>query len=110
MPDPSLMASDPNATWDYANNKPISGEEQWQGDNWQKSPRVVKIPVYDPTTPPSGGKSEMTVERFVGFWIQDILPNPLGQGTVVGRFVTLSATGEEGGSGGPSLKILRLVK
>ena len=109
MPDPSLMASDPDAVWDYSANLPSS--PLYPGENWQKSPRIVKIPVYDPTAPPPSGKSEISVARFVGFWIQDILVNPTGQGTVVGRFVTLSATGEAGGSeSGPSLKILRLVK
>ena len=112
MPDPSLMARDPDAYWDMDANKPVSGDAQWQGDNWQGSPRIVKVPVYDPSTPLPQGKSEITVERFVGFWIQDIVVNPKGQGTVVGRYVTLSGDGEANpeGGGGPVVKILRLVK
>ncbi len=112
LPDPSLMEQDKDAVWDYSANMPSSPLPQYSGKNWQNSPRVVKIPVYDPRNPPEPGKSEITPVTFAGFWIQDIYEQPKGQGTVVGRFISLSAFGESGGGtgGGPVLRILRLVK
>ncbi len=112
LPDPSLMEQDPNAQWDYTSNMPSSPDPAFSGDNWQKSPRVVRIPIYDPRTPPPQGKSEITPVAFAGFWIQDIYEQPKGQGTVIGRFISANAFGEGNGpgGGGPTLRILRLVK
>ena len=74
------------------------------------SPRVVRIPIYDPEIALNQGRSTMVIASFAGFWIESIGT----QGTVIGRFVRLPASPEsgpaQGQTTGPVLKTLRLVE
>jgi hypothetical protein len=122
----SLMNQDPDAHWDTATNMPVSpkynGTEQ--GTRWYDSPRVIRIPVYNPdsssngglNTPP-GGSQPFAPLGFVGFWVQDVVyidKDPVTNkqlGTIVGRYITVEGLGGDAGedSGGTVYNI-RLVE
>jgi len=119
--DDSLMNLDPTARWDPSTNMPATDCTAFQGINWGKSPRVVRIPLYHPDASyngglntPGPGKSDFKPLGFIGFWIQDVQYFPPNSGTIVGRFVTVEGYGAgEGGdpgeTGTPVLNI-RLVE
>jgi hypothetical protein len=110
----ALIDADSHSAWNDEKNLPESnlyrvtphaGEKPWMD-----SPRVVRIPIYDPQVALNQGRSTMTIAAFAGFWIERIDT----QGTVIGRFVQLPAAGEagptEGPLTGPFVKVLRLVE
>jgi len=124
QPDPnSLMNQDPNAYWDDQKNMPVSLDPRYSDNNWAKSPRVVRIPIYNPdsssngglNTPP-GGSAPFQPLAFIGFWVQDIVyidkdPETNKQlGTVVGRFVTVEGPGGGGEESGGTVFNIRLVE
>ena len=106
----SLMNQDPGAYWG-SDNMPHSGLASAQGDAWASSPRIVRIPIYNPDArvngglnTPSNGASSYQPLDFVGFWVQDIVYTHEGSqelGTIVGRFVTVSGLGTGTGGSGP---------
>jgi hypothetical protein len=92
---------DPEADWDFTSNSPQTNVTDR---------RIIEVPIYDPRTPPSPGKSEIQPIAFGGFWIQDIDDN---QGTITARLITIKASesgGSDPGPGGAASKILRLVE
>jgi Flp pilus assembly protein TadG len=104
----SLMNQDPTGYWDTSTNRPNSLNDAYKDDNWASSPRVIRIPVYNPdstyngglNTPP-GGSNPFQPLGFIGFWVTDVVyttdPDTNKEiGTIVGRFVTV-----EGSGGGP---------
>lgn len=120
----SLMNLDPGADWNYVYNLPDSDQPAYALDisipagsagagglAWTTSPRVIRVPIYDPRYPPGTGKKELeSIIGFAGFWIQDINED---QGTVIGRLIHISAFGSGGpdpGLFGPKVKALRLVE
>jgi len=111
----SLINQDKGSHWNTDKNLPES--DQYPIDNtssWMKSPRVVRIPMYDPRDPLQTGKTDMTVATFAGFWVEDCQKHG-DQGTVIGRFLPANTFGQtRGPSPGPSpgtaLKTLRLVE
>ena len=119
----SLMNQDPGAYWG-SDNMPHSLNPAWQDANFDKSPRVVRIPIYHPDVTYNGGVNTLAAAGktsyqpldFVGFWVQDIIYNKVGSnelGTVVGRYITVGGFGTgtegEGPAGSPVLNI-RLVE
>lgn len=108
----SLVNQDPTSHWNDTLNLPES--DLYHGNNWMYSPRVVRIPIYDPRIAISNGKDSMVVAAFAGFWVEKC--EKFGnQGTVYGRFIPGSAFGETAGpnpgpTAGPSLKTIRLVE
>lgn len=106
----TLIQMDPDSTWNQTANLPESGSYSVDGDAWMNSPRIVRIPIYDPREPPATGKSEVHVAGFAGFWIERIE----SQGTIIGRFVPVLVTGgggpSEGPVEGPVARTLRLVE
>lgn len=119
----SLMNQDPGAYWG-SDNMPHSLNPDWQGANFYKSPRVVRLPIYHPDVTYNGGVNTLAAAGktsyqpldFVGFWVQDIKYTKVGSnelGTVVGRFITVGGFGTgtegEGPAGSPVLNI-RLVE
>jgi Flp pilus assembly protein TadG len=107
----SLISRDPSSTWDVAENKPWSPAYPLSNGAWLTSPRLVRVPIYDPRILLSSGKTDIQIAAFAGFWIESC--DKVGQqGTVVGRFIDLPGTGESGGSesGGPALRQIRLVE
>jgi len=128
----TVMNGDPDADWVYNDSSwpggyPDGGKYSWNNaeGSWQDSPRVLRIPLYDPSgtlgDPPgihtpdkSSGKTSFTPIGFVGFWVQDIQYFPPNSGTVVGRFITVGGWGSGSGTnpgptGAPVLNI-RLVE
>lgn len=106
----TLMDADPNSQWNGEASLPGSDRFHTADGSWMNSPRVIRIPVYDPETAISNGKTSMEVAGFAGFWIESIG----NQGTVIGRYIPNRAFGETGPVAGPAagpvLKILRLVE
>jgi Putative Flp pilus-assembly TadE/G-like len=107
----SLVSLDPTSRWDTSTNLPTS--DKYNGDNWLNSPRVVRIPIYDPRDAISNGKTDMVVAALAGFWVEGCEKQGQ-QGTVYGRFIPMSAFGEFSGPAGPTtgpaLKSIRLVE
>ncbi len=114
-----LINQDRNAVWNESVNLPDSPLSQYSitsadgsaSDAWMSSPRVVRIPIYDPSQAPEMGKTAITVAGFAGFWIESVDHH---LGTVIGRFIKSKAIGSPGtitGSPtGPTLMVLRLVQ
>jgi hypothetical protein len=108
-----LIDADPQSTWNAVQDLPEGPLYRIDGtgnEAWMNSPRVIRIPIYDPESALSQGRSEMVIAGFAGFWIESFGV----QGTVIGRYVQLPAIGEAGPVGGPVsgpvLKTLRLVQ
>jgi hypothetical protein len=76
---------------------------------WEKSSRLVKIPLYDPSNMLVSGRSEIIVAGFAAFWLEDYQTS---QGTVVARFVSADIKGSStsGPAPGLALRVLRLVE
>ena len=106
----ALIDADPGSAWNAEKNLPESDQFSVDGGSWSKSPRVIRIPIYDPDEALRNGRTDMTVAAFAGFWIESIGQ----QGTVIGRFVPNSAFGSLGPSDGPTngpvVKMLHLVE
>ncbi|MBI5419072.1 MAG: hypothetical protein HZA60_03190 [Deltaproteobacteria bacterium] len=106
----TLIAEDRNSTWNAQKNLPESDAYHVDDGSWMNSPRVIRIPIYDPEDALNNGRSNMVVAAFAGFWIERIER----QGTIIGRFIPNRAFGNLGPSDGPSsgpvLKVLHLVE
>jgi len=107
----TLLDGDPNSQWNEAAALPESDRFHSDDGSWMNSPRVIRIPVYDPEAALINGKTNMVVAGFAGFWIESIEHH---QGTVVGRYIPNRAFGQAGPAAGPTagpvLKTLRLVE
>lgn len=108
----SLVNQDPTSHWNDAKQLPES--DLYHDGNWMNSPRVVRIPIYDPNIALSNGKDSMVVAALAGFWVERCEKQGQ-QGTVYGRFIPGSAFGETTGpnpgpTAGPALKTIRLVE
>lgn len=93
----------------------FSGETCDAGTTWKLSPRVFRIPVYDPMIDQlNPGNTDIHVAEFAGMWLDHVDPvNADGQGAVYGRWINADLLGGEGGgepTGTPKLLYLRLVK
>jgi hypothetical protein len=101
-----LLAKDRNAEWDVDADSVVGSAYQ----PWKASPRVVKIPLFDPTRQVNPGKKPIVFNNFTDFWIEGM------QGKdVIGRFLYASglgvgSTGTGGASEAPFLKYVHLVE
>jgi hypothetical protein len=106
-----LINADPNSQWNEATDVPESNLYHSGDGSWMNSPRVIRIPIYDPETALTNGRTEMVVAGFGGFWIESIDNH---QATVIGRYIPMRAFGQSGPAAGPTagpvLKTLRLVE
>ncbi len=106
-----LVAADPGSRWNDAVGLPESTLYHAADGSWMNSPRVVRIPIYDPEIALANGRTDMVVAGFAGFWIESIDPH---QATVIGRYLPMKAFGQAGPSAGPTvgpvLRTLRLVE
>jgi hypothetical protein len=112
----ALMAADPLAQWV---GPPLPGSDPtdlstWVTGSkapggWQKSARLVRIPIYDPEILVKEGRTEVKIVGFAAFWLEGYME---GQGTVTGRFVSMQVKGSStsGPAPGVALRILRLVE
>ena len=106
-----LIDADPNSQWNEAMDLPESDLYRSGDGSWMNSPRVIRIPIYDPEIALSNGRTDMVIAGFGGFWIERIEPR---QATVIGRYIPMRAFGQSGPAAGPTagpvLKTLRLVE
>jgi hypothetical protein len=105
-----LIQGDPHSSWNSSTNLPDSPmyTSQSGSDAWMGSPRLVRIPIYDPEDALTNGKADMVVASFAGFWIEGIDHH---LGTITGRLVPMRAIGSGGPSAGPvSGPILRSIR
>jgi Flp pilus assembly protein TadG len=101
-----LLAKDKNAEWDADADSVVGSSYR----PWKASPRVVKIPLFDPTRKLEPGKKPIVFNNFTDFFIEGM------QGKdVIGRFLYASgigvgSTGTGGAVEGPFLKYVHLVE
>ena len=92
-----LMSLDPNASW----NGTQVVASVYPGSS---SPRIFKIPFYDPNFPPDSGRNTVIVIRLGAFFLEGT------QGRdVIGRFISITTSGSWGG-GPSSLMGVKLVE
>lgn len=75
-----LVDADPGAYWDGTGV---------QGSAFGKSPRVILVPFFDPTSPPISGRNWVRVTKVGAFFIEGVQSN----GNVTGRFITATVDG-----------------
>jgi len=92
----ALIAKDPSARWNSSTNTVESPD-------YGTSPRVVLVPFFDPTRPPTSGGSSVFVTRVGAFFIE----GQNAQGDVVGRFVRVTASGVPCPGGGDGTSLVR---
>lgn len=102
----ALIAKDKDARWDVNADSVIGSLYQ----PWKASPRVVKIPLFDPTQKLQPGKKPIVFNNFTDFFIVGMKGKD-----VIGRFLTASgigvgSTGTGGAKEGSSLKYVHLVE
>lgn len=101
-----LLAKDKDAEWDVDADSVVGSAYR----PWKASPRVVKIPLFDPTQKLEPGKKPIVFNNFTDFFIEGM------QGKdVIGRFLYASgigvgSTGTGGATEGPFLKFVHLVE
>ncbi len=81
----TLIARDPSAYWDTAENKVVS--------SMHPSPRVVAIPLFDPVYYDSGKQNgrnaDLKVVNYMGFFIEEMQGNNvIGRITPIGGILT----------------------
>jgi len=107
----ALINADPNSQWNDALDAPESNLFHSGDGSWMNSPRVIRIPIYDPEIALNNGRTDMVIAGFGGFWIESIDNH---QATVIGRYIPMRAFGQSGPAAGPTagpvLKTLRLVE
>jgi len=94
-----LIALDPNAYWDTG-NKQVSGSAYGTSG----SPRIIRIPFFDPQFPPDSGKEDFVVTNIASLFIENIDSN----GVVSTRIML--ATGINQGNNPGGLNYVRLVE
>jgi hypothetical protein len=101
----TLIARDPSAYWDTANNTVVS--------SMHPSPRVVAIPLFDPefyeTGKQNSKNASLKAVNFLGFFIEEMQGN-----VVVGRVTPIGGLRKGSGYGpapeGAFPKVIRLVQ
>jgi hypothetical protein len=94
-----LIAQDPGAQWDSANNQIMGSSYGATG-----SPRIIRVPFFDPRFPPNSGKQTFVVTNIASLFLEDID----GNGAVHARI--LPATGGDQGTNPGGLNYVRLVE
>ena len=94
-----LIAQDPNAYWDSAANEVAGSNYGPTG-----SPRIIRIPFFDPRFPFTSGKQDFEVVNIASLFLEGISSN----GVVQARIMLTTGT-EPGGTPG-GLTFVRLVE
>jgi Flp pilus assembly protein TadG len=90
-----LIALDPNAYWD-------DGLNTVMGSDFGQSPRVIKVPYFDPSIPPSAGRDLVHVSKIGAFFLEGTGPGS----QVTARFMRLASPGQPCPPGaGPSFVV-----
>ncbi|HKY32830.1 MAG TPA: pilus assembly protein TadG-related protein [Candidatus Polarisedimenticolia bacterium] len=93
-----LIDLDPDAVWDPTLG--IVNSDYPPG----ASPRIGRVPMFDPRFPPDSGKQSLEVTNIAGFFIEQVA----GNGRVTGRLVPTTGTGEP--APGTMINTVRLVR
>jgi hypothetical protein len=94
-----LIDQDPGATWNSSTNEVVGSTYGATG-----SPRIIRIPFFDPRTPPTSGKQQIEVTNIASLFLEGID----GNGTVQARI--LPASGSDAGTTPGGLLFVRLVE
>ncbi|MCI0408167.1 MAG: hypothetical protein L0191_06340, partial [Acidobacteria bacterium] len=94
-----LVAQDPGAYWDNSSNQ-IAGSAYGATG----SPRIIRIPFFDPRNPPTSGKQTVEVTNIASLFLEGIDSN----GTVQARIMLTS--GSDVGTTPGALQFVRLVE
>lgn len=93
-----LISQDPDARWDSANGVVNSAFPPGG------SPRIIRVPMFDPGNPPTSGKQNLQITNIAGFFLEGVR----GNGDVTGRVMPATGTGSV--NTGPLLFTVRLVQ
>lgn len=93
-----LINLDPGARWD-----PVQGIVNSSFPPGG-SPRIGRVPMFDPSNPPTSGKQTLKVTNIAGFFIEGVK----GNGDVTGRLLPGTGTGSP--MPGTMLSTVRLVR
>lgn len=93
-----LISQDPGARWD-----PVDGIVN-SAFPPGASPRIGRVPMFDPRVPPGTGKQQLQITNIAGFFIEGVG----GNGRVTGRLVPTTGTGDP--NPGTLLNTVRLVR
>lgn len=101
-----LMDLDPNAEWDLAADSVVNSAYE----PWEASPRVINLPLFDPTRKVYPGKKPIVFNNFTAFFLEGLRGSD-----VIGRFLFVSGLGVGtdglgGQSVGPQVKYVHLVE
>src|SRR5262249_34827705 len=94
-----LIDQDPSAVWDDS-----AGQVQGSAYGAAGSPRIIRVPFFDPADPPVSGKTTITVTNIASLFLEDIDSN----GVVHARIML--ATGQNPAPTGGGLQFVRLVE
>lgn len=92
-----LIDLDPGASWDHDTQSVVS--------EYPVSPRIVYMPLFDPTVTIDPGKTEVTITNMIGMFIEEMQGN-----TVIGRFLQVGGAGAAGSGSAAGLQFVRLVE
>ena len=93
-----LINLDPGARWDTTQGIVNSAFPPGA------SPRIGRVPMFDPSKPPTSGKQSLKITNIAGFFIEGVK----GNGDVTGRLIPGTGTGNP--NPGTMLSTVRLVK
>ncbi len=93
-----LIGQDLNAFWD-----PASGQVGGSDYGPSGSPRIIRVPFFDPSQPPVSGKTTVTVTNIASLFLEGI-----SNGVVTARIML--ASGQEPGGTPGALQFVRLVQ
>jgi hypothetical protein len=73
----SLISGDNNGAmfnYDIANYPDLPGSNDYNGDNWINSPRVIRVALYNPSVVAGGSQTDtrIPVWGFAGFWLNRV--------------------------------------
>jgi Flp pilus assembly protein TadG len=78
----ALIDADPSAYWSDA-------EQTVKGSQFGLSPRIALVPFFDPTSPPTSGKTWVRVVKLGAFFLESVGPGS----QVNGRFMQVTVSG-----------------
>ncbi len=101
-----LMDRDSGAYWDTFSNA-VEGSN-W-APNWEGSPRVGIIPVFNPSRPFDPGKQPIEFTNFLAVFFEDIQGGGQNQ-QVIARIMFASGIGGGNGGTAPGIRFVQLVE
>jgi hypothetical protein len=98
-----LIAQDPSAFWDTSCSTAGGCLNSPRGAS---SPRLIRIPFFDPRTPVGQGQQTLPVGNIGGFFIDAISDD----GSILGRFTRVFGQGGAPGPGGGFLATVQMLQ